>query len=103
MAVVRYVALAALVVWLGGMLNALAGDVYHHVFIVSCACGVVILACLLVMKFVGPPPRGFLVRLALVVLMLVVTLLAGMGVQPLLTLAASLAIGLILLSWYARE
>jgi hypothetical protein len=102
MAVVRYVALAALVVWLGGTLHALSGDLYHHLSTVAYVCGAVILVSLVVMKFVGPPPRAFRVRTALVILMLILTPLTGLRGQSWL-LAISLAIGLILLSWYAGE
>ena len=70
---VRYVALAALVVWVGGMIGT--SVVPSHV--VAYACGGIILACLLVMKFVGPPPRAFKPRVAIVVLMLAVAAFAG--------------------------
>jgi len=105
---VRYVALAALVVWLGVLANALGPlleiDALRHVHLVSAVCGGVILLALLAMKFIGPPPRAFVPRAAIVVAML-----AAMG-STLFWRAGSLAAigtatvcGFGLLMWYARE
>ena len=97
---VRYVALAALTLWLGGMLTlgllvapstfqvlqaadpetgralagALFGEVVRRFHLLASACGGLIVLCLLVMKFVGPPPRAFVARLAIVVFMLALEL-----------------------------
>ena len=83
MLAVRYVALAALVVWLGGMVTVVFGESLPPFHFVALTCGAVILVSLFVMKFVGPPPRGFVPRAALT--------------------AINLALGLLLLFWYVRE
>lgn len=96
MLAVRYVVLTALVVWLGGMVvlgaivapsafrvlqaadphggRVLAGLVFGEVLrqfhLVAYLCGTVVVVGLLLMKFVGPPPAAFVLRLAVVVLML---------------------------------
>jgi hypothetical protein len=106
MLAVRYVALAALVVWLGGMVvlglvvapstfrvlqaaapengRVLAGAVFGEVLrlfhLIAYACGAVILACFLVLKFIGPPPPAFLPRAAIVVLMLGLAIYSGVPV-----------------------
>jgi hypothetical protein len=94
--VVRYAALAALALWLGGtsVLGLLAApastgawsapawlvglssetalDGYLSLFhVLSYTCGAILIVSLLVIKFVGPPPAAFKARLALVSLMLV--------------------------------
>jgi len=107
MFVIRYVALAALVVWLGGMIvlgvlvapstfrvlqaadpatgrvlaGALFGDILRQFYLLAYACGAVILFCLLVMKFMGPPPRAFVLRAAIVVVMLALAVYAGVPVS----------------------
>ena len=68
--------------------------------VIGYACGATMLVCLVVMKFVGPPPAAFPLRAGLVSLMLVATAMAG-GRRP--AAASSAAVGLILLGWYARE
>jgi hypothetical protein len=104
MLAVRYVALAALVVWLGGMVTAVFGDLLRPFHLVSLACGAIILVSLFIMKFVGPPPHAFVPRAALTALMLLV-----LGLSALLRSASSLlleinlVLGLVLLFWYVRE
>jgi len=104
MLAVRYVALAALVVWLGGMVTAVFGEFLRPFHLVSLVCGAVILVSLFVMKFVGPPPHAFVPRAALTALMLLV-----LGVSAVLRSASSLLVGinlvlgLVLLFWYVRE
>jgi hypothetical protein len=101
MLVVRYVALAALAVWLGGTVAALAGDIGRYLDAAAYACGGVMLVGLFVMKFVGPPPHAFVIRVALVVAMLAATALARrIGVNA---LPFNAAIGFVLLFWYTRE
>ena len=103
MPVVRYAALAALVFWLGGTTQALVGDVYARTTLVAMVSGAVVLVCFLIMKFVGPPPPAFLMRSALVIVML---LIAGVSAQYGPSRAAqalTLAIGLSLLAWYTPE
>jgi len=107
MSFVRYVTLAALVVWLGGMMilgglvapaafdvlprvavdgRAIAGDLFGEVLrrfhFVSYACGAIIFIGLFVMKFVGPPPAAFVPRAAIVAAMLAVAGYSGLVVSP---------------------
>ena len=104
MLAVRYVALAALVVWLGGMVTAVFGELLRPFHLVSLVCGAVILVSLFIMKFVGPPPHAFVPRAALTALMLLV-----LGASAVLRSASSLlvginlALGFVLLFWYVRE
>src|SRR2546428_10394219 len=72
MLAVRYVALAALVVWLGGMVTVVFGDLLRPYHVVALVCGAVILVSLFVMKFVGPPPHAFVPRASLTALMLLI-------------------------------
>lgn len=103
MAVVRYVALAALVVWLAGMLSIVFGDALRGAY-VPAACGVLVFVSLVVIKFVGPPPRAFLIRAAIVGCMLILTALAALSrVPPAIAVRLNLALGVILLVWYVYE
>jgi len=104
---VRYLALTALVVWLGGMVvvglilapatfrvlqaadpamgrvvaGVLFGEFLKQFHLLAYACGGLVALCLLVLKFVGPPPRAFLPRIALVAAMLAAELYAGVPVM----------------------
>jgi hypothetical protein len=103
---VRYVALAALVVWLAALAGALAGDALRHIHFVSAACGGVIVLSLIAMKFIGPPPRAFLPRIAIVAVMLATmgwTMLGAASTMRTPALAATAALGFVLLAWYATE
>ena len=103
MPVVRYVALAALVVWLGGTLQIVGGDVMRQTATIAYICGAVMVLALVVMKFVGPPPRAFSLRVALAALMIAATAAgASFGRQRAATVA-TFAIGAVLLTWYSRE
>jgi hypothetical protein len=108
---IRYLALAALVVWVGGMVilgllvapqtfrvlqasnpvdgrilaGALFGAILRQFHLVAYACGAILLVCLFVMKFLGPPPHAFLVRVALVVVMLAFALYSGVPLTRQLT------------------
>ncbi|HEY7290303.1 MAG TPA: hypothetical protein VH583_10750 [Vicinamibacterales bacterium] len=102
MPVVRYVVLAALVVWLGDMVQGLFGDALRDGKLVAAVCGGVIVAGLVVMKFVGPPPQAFLLRVGLAIVMTAITAFAAFrGSAPMLAFGAGL--GFVLLGWYARE
>ena len=107
MLAIRYVALAALAVWLGGMLilglvvapstfhaleaadpasgRVLAGvafgEVLRQFHLVTYACGAIVLVGLFTMKFLGPPPRAFVPRAAIVALMLGVAVYSGVLVS----------------------
>jgi hypothetical protein len=106
MLAVRFVALAALVVWLGGMVTlgllvapsvfgvlqasdptagrALAGAVFGETLrtfhLLAYACGAVIFISLFVMKFIGPPPAAFTARATLVAAMLGIAVYSGVPV-----------------------
>lgn len=106
MLAIRYVALTALVVWLGGMVilgllvapstfgvlqasdpangrvlaGAVFGTILRRFHYVAYACGAILFLALFVMKFVGPPPQAFVVRAALVFVMLLVALYSGVPV-----------------------
>jgi len=102
MAFVRYVALVALVVWVGGLLvlgllvapatfgvlhaaapsggalaGAVVGDVLRSFHFVAYGCGAVIIICLFAMKFVGPPPRSFPLRAFIAAAMLLTAVYSG--------------------------
>ncbi|PWT86670.1 MAG: hypothetical protein C5B57_00670 [Blastocatellia bacterium] len=104
MFVVRYVAHAALAVWVGGMVvlgllarsstcRLLADDPVAETFLgivvnaeilrlfhwLAYACGAAILVCLSIIKLVGPPPRAFKLRAAFVSLMLAIAIYSHLG------------------------
>jgi hypothetical protein len=104
MLAVRYVVLVALVVWLGGMVTALFGELLRPLSLVAVGCGGVMLVGLFAMKFVGPPPRAFIARAALTAAMLLIA--AGSAryrTAAAAMLAVNLALGLVLLFWYVKE
>ncbi|HJZ77403.1 MAG TPA: hypothetical protein VKE51_36985 [Vicinamibacterales bacterium] len=106
MIVVRFATLVALVWWLGAMTAARFGDLFRRTDLVAYACGAVTIVGLLMMKFIGPPPHGFVPRAALAILMLAVAIGAGVTraadtASALLTL--NIALGFVLLTWYVRE
>ena len=106
MIVVRYVTLAALVLWLAVMLQARAGDLLRQLPLVPVACGAVVFLGLFAMKFMGPPPPAFVPRVAIVFLMLVIAVASGWlvsGAAASRLATVNIALGLVLLFWYARE
>jgi len=105
MIVVRYATLVALVLWLGALIGARFGDLARRVEPFGYVYGAAILVGLLVMKFVGPPPHGFVARVAVVALMLALAGAASIGsadTRALLT-SVNVALGFVLLMWYVRE
>jgi hypothetical protein len=104
---VRYLALAALVVWLGGMVvlgllvapttfgvlqasdpvsglmlaGVVFGEILRRFHLLAYACGAILFVCLFVIKFIGPPPHGFAVRVGIVALMLGLALYSGVPVS----------------------
>jgi uncharacterized membrane protein len=104
----RYVYVLALVVWLGGMVllgaivapatfqvlqasapdtgRALAGDLFGQILArfhyVAYTAGGLLLISILAMALLGPRPRAFAVRLALIAAMLLVSLYSGLIVLP---------------------
>ena len=103
MVVVRYAALAALVVWLGGTATALVGDLFTRTPFAPIVCGAVILIAMLVLKFMGPPPRAFIPRIVIVALMLAIAAITARRGPTTIALTINLALGLVLLGWYAHE
>jgi hypothetical protein len=103
MVVVRYAALAALVVWLAGMLAGLFGQELHRPY-VPLACGAIVLVSLVIIKFVGPPPRAFIARASIVGIMLIVAVLAWVSRVPSsVAIPVNLAFAAVLLFWYVNE
>jgi len=106
MIVVRYVTLVALVIWLGAMAGDQFGDLLRRIPLIPFACGAVMLVGLFVMKFMGPPPIGFVLRAGIALLMLAIALSATVvvprGASPLL-MTTNIALGFVLLIWYVRE
>jgi hypothetical protein len=108
MFVVRYVALAALVIWLGGAALMLAdstlGGVSRQFHLIAAACGVITFISLFIMKFIGPPPHAFVLRAGLAFVMTVLALYLGVLQRTSVpVMALNVTIGLVLLSWYAHE
>jgi hypothetical protein len=106
MIAVRFATLVALVFWLSAMTAARFGDLFRRLDLVAYACGAVTLVGLFMMKFIGPPPQGFVPRAAVALLM--VALAAGAAFTHMAETAAALlmvnlALGLVLLTWYVRE
>jgi hypothetical protein len=72
--------------------------------LIATLCGAVILVSLFIMKFVGPPPHGFVPRAALTALMLLLVLAATVFRSAATELMiVNLALGVVLLFWYVRE
>jgi uncharacterized membrane protein (DUF441 family) len=106
MFVVRNVVLAALVVWIGGMVvlgaivapsafqvlekvdpqngrvfaGLLFGDILRQFSYLAYVCGSLVVAGLVILKFVGPPPRAFVARLILSGAMLASAIYTGVPV-----------------------
>jgi hypothetical protein len=109
MLAIRYLTLAALVVWLGGMVTlglivAPSAEEMQHFHSIGFACGAIIFICLFVLKFVGPPPHYFFRRAGIVAFMLVVAAYAALRPQAsTLTMTIDIVLGFVLLFWYVRE
>jgi hypothetical protein len=102
---IRYLALLSLAVWLGGMVTL--GQEIHWLAYV---CGGLMLVCLVAIKLVGPPPRTFIPRVSLVVLMLAIAVYSGIpprwtpaAIAPHILMSVNVLLGLVLLGWYVRE
>jgi hypothetical protein len=106
MIIVRYATLVALVLWLGAMISARFGNLFWRVETISYGCGLLTVVGLFVMKFMGPPPRAFVPRAAIAVLMLVIAFasaLAATGEFSTTLMVINIGLGLVLLYWYVRE
>jgi len=116
---IRYAALLALVVWVGGMIvlellvapstsrilqiGVPADDVLRQFHLLAYTCGAVLLASFIILKLVGPPPRAFIPRVAIVVVMLGLALYSGVYAFSTALMTVNVALGLVLVGWYARE
>jgi hypothetical protein len=60
--------------------GALFGAMLRQFHLMAYVCGAVLLVCLFVMKFVGPPPHAFVARIAIVTLMLALEFYSGVPV-----------------------
>jgi hypothetical protein len=107
---VRFVSLIALAVWIGGTIAAIvaAGGVPNDLGLrargVASICGGVVLVALFVAKFVGPPPRHFPLRASIAAIMLGVAIFADLRhITSNAPATIEIVLGLVLLSWYARE
>jgi hypothetical protein len=106
MIVVRYLTLAALVLWIGVMVDARFGDALRRAPFLPYACGAIVVVGLFVLKFLGPPPTAFFWRAAIAALMLAIAFAAAFAALreavPLL-LTVNIGLGFVLLIWYVRE
>jgi hypothetical protein len=107
MIVVRYATLVALVIWVGVLVAARLGELAGRMDLLSYVCAGALVVGLFMMKFLGPPPPGFIPRVAIVLLMLVVAVASAMfaiapDVSRLLSIV-NIGLGLVLLFWYVRE
>jgi hypothetical protein len=103
MVLVRYATLLALVAWLGEMQCVLWAGRPDYSDWLPFACGAVMMVGLFTMKFLGPPPHGFVPRIGLVFLMLCSAGFDRLTGTSLMPIALNVALGLTLLGWYARE
>jgi hypothetical protein len=108
MIVVRYAALVALVVWVGGLATLLlpgsgALEPLDAFAWTELACGAVVLVGYLLLKFIGPPPEAFFIRFSLAALMLAVAAYSAYAGASRPGSLATCAIGFVLLGWYVRE
>jgi hypothetical protein len=112
MLALRYAALLAIAVWLGGLLTlggvaapalfdilgaggdggrlqaaAAFGDMLRRFYLVSYVCAGVLLASLMLRAILGPRPRRFAVRVSIAGAMLAATAWAGLVVAPQVTRA----------------
>ena len=103
MVVARYATLLALVAWLGVMQCMLLTIRPDYADWLPFVCGGVMMVGLFTMKFLGPPPHGFVPRIAIVFLMLCIAAFDRLTGTSLVPIALNVALGLTLLGWYARE
>jgi hypothetical protein len=106
MILVRYATLVALVIWLAAMMGERFGDLFRRAHLIGYACGATTVVGLFVLKFMGPPPMAFVMRVGLAVLMLAIALgsilLENRDLSSMLT-TVNIGLGFVLLIWYVRE
>ena len=107
---IRYVVLVALSLWFSDLLvrstlaGRLSGDLLGLSRLVAYVGGAVVLVGLFAIKFLGPPPRAFPLRAAVVALMLGIVAYGDIRHDQARTLdAVNVGLALLLLAWYARE
>ncbi len=98
---VRYAALLALVCWMGALMREPAWTA-ASAHLTPLACGAALFVLLLVLKFVGPPPRSFFPRVGIVAAMLALAVYDRYATSAIVP-AVQLALGGLLLGWYAIE
>ena len=103
MVVVRYATLLALVAWLGAMQSVVFAGRPDYAAWLPYACGGIMMVGLFAMKFLGPPPRAFITRVAIVFVMLCITTFDHFYSSSMVPTAINAALALTLLSWYAHE
>jgi zinc transporter ZupT len=106
MIIVRYATLVALVLWLGAMLGARFGELFRRADLVAFGCGAATIVGLFILKFMGPPPRGFVARAATAALMLVIAAAASLAAArevAAMLMTINITLGFVLLVWYVRE
>jgi len=116
--VVRFAALAAVVTVVGGTSLGLADlirtDAVQLLEWIVTTAGLLTVVSLFVMKFLGPPPQSFVLRAALACALTIAGTLATVvpymlptvhSYLPSITslLWTELVLGIVLLTWYARE
>ena len=108
MLALRFAAMAAIAVWIGGLLalgaiaapaifdvvaargisdarlvsGAIFGEVLRRFHLVAYGCGAVLLLTLVIRRILGPRPRHFALRFGLATVMLAAALYAGLVLQP---------------------
>ena len=102
MIVVRYLALASVIVWISAMTSTLVRD--HAVWTAYISAATLFLS-LVALKLVGPPPHGFIPRAVMAVAMGAVTAFTQFVGGPTSTtsLILSIILGVAVLFWYVRE
>ena len=106
MILVRYATLVALVIWLGAMVDERYGELFRRAHLLTYACGAATVVGLFVLKFLGPPPMAFVVRVSIAVLMLTIAVAAALIATretSNLLMTVNIGLGFLLLIWYVRE
>jgi len=99
--VVRYAALMALVLWVGVLFHGTFHDAVSPA-ISALVFGGVLLGALVIWKLAGPPPASFFTRLGLAAGMVALAAIGWRSATDTLEPVA-LALGCVLLGFYARE
>ena len=100
--VVRYVALASVIVWIAAMTTTLVGRAPVATAYASAAA---LFVSLVALKLVGPPPPAFIPRAVMAVGMAAVTAFTQFvgGPSSTTSLILTIGLGLALVFWYVRD